>query len=181
MIKQQGIGKMTRICAIYVRVSKESQNEKIQIDNLKTYGKLQNIKVAKVYIDKVSGTKDSRPALNELMFDMRKGLFNCVIIYKLDRLGRSLGHLITICEEFNNKGIDLIVTSQSIDTKTASGKLLFHILGAVAEFERELISERTKLGLKKAKNVGKRGKDKKRRKTSGYNLRYQKKGGLSNA
>ena len=148
---------MTRNCAIYVRVSKEEQNENIQIDQLKTFAILQNIKVTKIYIDKVSGTKDSRPALNDMMFDMRKGLFNCIVIYKLDRLGRSLGHLITICEEFNNKGIDLIVTSQNIDTKTASGKLLFHILGAVAEFERELISERTKAGLRHAKNVGKRG------------------------
>jgi len=172
---------MTRNCAIYVRVSKEEQNENIQIDQLKTFAILQNIKVTKIYIDKVSGTKDSRPALNDMMFDMRKGLFNCIVIYKLDRLGRSLGHLITICEEFNNKGIDLIVTSQNIDTKTASGKLLFHILGAVAEFERELISERTKAGLRHAKNVGKRGKDKKQRKKGGYYLRYQKKGGLKNA
>ena len=115
------------------------------------------------------------------MFDMRMGLFNCVVIYKLDRLGRSLSHLIGICEEFNNKGIDLVVTSQNIDTKTASGKLLFHILGAVAEFERDLISERTKLGLRKAKNVGKRGKDKRPRKKGGYYLRYQKKEGMQNA
>jgi len=175
------MNKITRVCAIYVRVSKEEQNENIQIKNLKTFAILQNIRVQKVYIDKVSGTKDSRPALNDLMFDMRKGLFNCVVIYKLDRLGRSLAHLITICEEFNNKGIDLIVTSQNIDTKTASGKLLFHILGAVAEFERELISERTKAGLRHAKNVGKRGKDRGPRKKGGYYLRYQKKGGLKNA
>ena len=175
------MNKITRVCAVYVRVSKEEQNENIQIKNLKTFAILQNIRVQKVYIDKVSGTKDSRPALNDLMFDMRKGLFNCVVIYKLDRLGRSLAHLITICEEFNNKGIDLIVTSQNIDTKTASGKLLFHILGAVAEFERELISERTKAGLRHAKNVGKRGKDRGPRKKGGYYLRYQKKGGLKNA
>ena len=97
--------------AIYVRVSKEEQNPKNQIKPLTTYGNLLNIKVHKTYIDKVTGTKDSRPALNDLMFDMRKGLFNCIVVYKLDRLGRSLKHLITICEELNNKGIDLIVTS----------------------------------------------------------------------
>ena len=173
--------KITRNAAIYVRVSKEEQNENNQIDPLKTFAFLQNINVTKVYIDKISGIKDSRPALNNMMFDMRKGLFNCVIVYKLDRLGRSLGHLITICEEFNNKGIDLLVSSQGIDTKTASGKLLFHILGAIAEFERELISERTKAGLKKAKNVGKRGKDRKPRRKSGYYMRYQKKEGMLNA
>jgi len=106
------------------------------------------------------------------MFDMRKNLFNCIVIYKLDRLGRSLGHLITVCEELHNKDIDLIVTSQNIDTKTPSGKLLFHILGAIAEFERELISERTKLGQRNAKNIGKRGKDKKPRRKSGYYQRW---------
>jgi len=172
---------MTRKCAIYVRVSKEEQNEKLQVDQLKTFAILQNIRVTKVYIDKVSGTKDSRPALNDMMFDMRKGLFNCVIIYKLDRLGRSLAHLLTVCEEFHKKNVDLIIFNLNIDTHTPTGKLIFQILGAVAEFERELISERTKLGLRKAKNVGKRGKDKGQRNKSGYYLRYQKKGGMKNA
>ena len=169
---------MTRNCAIYCRVSKEEQNEMIQVDKLKTFASLQNINVTKTYIDVISGTKDSRPALNTMLIEMRQGLFDCILIYKLDRLGRSLKHLINICEEIHNKGIDLIVMTQNLDTKTASGKLLFHILGAVAQFERELISERTKAGLKKAKNVGKRGKDKKPRKKGGYNLRYQKKGGM---
>ena len=109
-----------------------------------------------------------------MLQDMRKNHFKCVIIYKLDRLGRSLKHLLTICEEFNNKNIDLIVTSQNIDTKTPSGRLLFNILGSIAEFESELISERTKLGQKSAKNIGKRGKDKKPRRKSGYYLRYSK-------
>jgi len=175
------VNKITRNGCIYVRVSTEEQNEKAQVNQLKTFASLQNINVTKVYIDKVSGTKDSRPALNQLMFDMRRGLFNCVIIYKLDRLGRSVPHLLTIVEEFHNKNVDLIISSMNIDTKTPSGRLLFIILGGVAEFERELISERTKLGLKKAKNVGKRGKDKKQRRKGGYYLRYQKKGGIGNA
>lgn len=173
--------KNVRIGAIYCRVSTTEQKPENQLNLLRTFSSQQNIKVQRWYIDKASGTKNSRPALNQMLIDMRQGLFNCVIVWKLDRLGRSLGHLITICEELNNKNVDLIVTSQNIDTKTASGKLLFHVLGAVAEFERELISERTKAGLKNAKNVGKRGKDKKKRRTSGYNLRYQKKGGLKNA
>jgi len=87
-----------------------------------------------------------------------------------------LKHLITVCEEFHNKGIDLIVTSQGIDTSTATGKLLFNILGSVAEFERELISERTKLGQKNAKNIGKRGKDSKPRRKSGYHQRWANQG-----
>lgn len=168
--------KTNRICAIYTRVSTEEQNPQIQVDELKKHTSQQNIMVHDVYTDIVSGTKDSRPELNRMMFDMRKGLFNCVMIYKLDRLGRSLKHLITVCEEFHNKGIELIVTSQGIDTSTATGKLLFNILGSVAEFERELISERTKLGQKKAKNIGKRGKDKKPRRKSGYHQRWANKG-----
>lgn len=161
-----------RTGAIYVRVSTSEQNPEIQVEELKTFSSHYQIKVQKIYIDKISGTKSSRPALNNLMFDMRNGLFNCIIIYKLDRLGRSLKHLITICEELHNKNVDLIVTSQNIDTKTASGKLLFNILGSVAEFERELISERTKLGQAKAINIGKRGKDKKQRRKSGYHQRW---------
>jgi len=173
--------KTSRKCAIYCRVSTSEQDPDKQADLLKTFSSQQNIKVYKVYTDVISGVKDSRPALNDLMFDMRKGLFNCILIYKLDRLGRSLQHLITILEELHKKNVDLIVSSMNVDTKTASGKLLFNIMGAVAEFERELISERTKMGLKKAKNVGKRGKDKSPRKKGGYYLRYQKKGGMKNA
>lgn len=169
--------------AIYVRVSTEEQNLDNQIQQLKNIALLQNYMVYDVYSDKISGTKDSRPELNRMMFDMRKGLFNAVMIYKLDRLGRSLKHLINICEEFHNKGIDLIVTSQGIDTSTASGKLLFNILGSVAEFEHGLISERTKTGFvykkdgtvvgrKKGTGVGKRGKDKNPRRKSGYIQRW---------
>jgi DNA invertase Pin-like site-specific DNA recombinase len=163
--------------AIYARVSTEEQNLEHQVTELKNIASLQNFMVYEIYTDTASGTKDSRPELNRMMFDLRKGLFNAVMIYKLDRLGRSLKHLITICEELDKKGVDLIVTSQGIDTSTATGKLLFNILGSVAEFERELISERTKMGMKKAVNVGKRGKDKGQRKKGGYYLRYQKKGG----
>jgi len=168
--------KNTRICAIYCRVSTSEQNPREQSDLLKTFSSQQSYRVYKVYTDIISGIKDSRPALNDMMFDMRKNLFNCIIIWKLDRLGRSLKHLLTICEELHNKNVDLIVTSQNIDTKTASGKLLFNILGSVAEFERELISERTKLGQRHAKNIGKRGKDKKPRRKSGYHRRWEKQG-----
>lgn len=172
MAKHMDENNKPRKCAIYARVSTTDQHAEKQVDLLKTFAFNQNLGIFNIYVDEVSGTKSSRPALNDLMFDMRDKKFNCVVIYKLDRLGRSLKHLITICEEFHNKHVDLIVTSQNIDTKTASGKLLFNILGSVAEFERELISERTKLGQRNAKNIGKRGKDKKKRRTSGYTQRW---------
>jgi putative DNA-invertase from lambdoid prophage Rac len=168
MVKQKKV-------AIYARVSTEEQNVDNQVQELKTIASSKNYMVHDVYTDKVSGSKDSRPELNRMLFEMRKGSFDGVMIYKLDRLGRSLKHLITVCEEFHNKGIDLIVTSQGIDTSIATGKLLFNILGSVAEFECELISERTKLGQKKNRAlVGKRGKDKTERRKAGYYNRWAK-------
>jgi DNA invertase Pin-like site-specific DNA recombinase len=170
--------KSVRKCAIYCRVSTDEQNPMLQVKELETFASLQNIKVYKVYIDRISGSKDSRPALNELMKDGYNKRFNVVVVWKLDRLGRSLSHLIKLVNNFDLWGIDFICVSQNIDTSSAGGKLIFHIMGAMAEFERTLISERTKLGLKDAKNVGKRGKDKRPRKKGGYYQRYQKKGGV---
>lgn len=173
--------KKIRKCAIYCRVSSEEQHPEKQAEYLKNYTSQQNIKVFKIYTDVITGRKNSRPQLNEMLIDMRKGLFNYIVCYKIDRLGRSTKHLLTICEECYNKNIGLIFATQNIDTKTPIGKLFFTILSSIAEFESDLISERTKMGLKKAKNVGKRGPDRGQRRTSGYNLRYQKKGGIKNA
>jgi DNA invertase Pin-like site-specific DNA recombinase len=89
------------------------------------------------------------------------------MVTKLDRLGRSLQHLLSLFDEFNKRRISFIATTQNIDTTTAGGRLQMQILGAFAEFERSLISERTKEGLKVATGVGKRGKDKKPRKRRG--------------
>lgn len=161
--------------AIYCRVSTEEQDPKKQEYELLEFCERRGFEVFKVYSDVISGSKSSRPALNQLMIDAYNNNFDCVVIWKLDRLGRSLQHLIDIVNKFQLWKIDLIVKTQDIDTSTPNGKLLFHIFGAVAEFERDLIRERTILGMKKAKNVGKRGKDKKIRRKSGYLLRWSKK------
>lgn len=166
--------------AIYCRVSTDEQDVDKQEKELIEYSKRMNYEVFEVYKDIISGTKDSRPSLNRLMFDAFNKRFDGVVIYKLDRLGRSLQHLMDIINKFDLWKINLIVTTQQIDTTTPNGKLLFHIFGAVAEFERSLISQRTKMGLKYAKNIGKRGKDKSPRKKGGYYLRYQKKSRISN-
>lgn len=158
--------------AIYTRVSTDEQDANKQLKELSEFSENRKYEVIKTYQDVISGSKDSRPQLNELMQDAYEHKFDAVIIWKLDRLGRSLKHLIDIMNKFNNWKINLICKTQDIDTTTPNGKLLFHIFGAVAEFERELISERTKLGLKNAKNVGKRGKDKGQRKKGGYYLRH---------
>jgi len=167
-------------CAIYCRVSTDEQNPEHQQNALLQYAKNNDYEVYKIYTDKTSGAKQSRPELNQLMFDARAKNFDLVLVWKLDRLGRSLQHLLSIVHEWNLKGIDFVCTTQNIDTTTPSGELVFHILGAIAQFERTLISERTKEGLKTAALNGrhpgrpKGSKDKGPRKRSGYYLRYAK-------
>lgn len=166
-------------CAIYARVSTLDQNPENQIISLKKYALDRGYSIFNDYIDRIGGCSDSRPALNVLMHDLRKGDFNAVFIWKLDRLGRSLPHLLQIVGEMERHGVDLITQTQgSIDTTTSTGKLIFQIFGAIAEFERELIRERVLLGLERAKSQGKRlgrppgKKDGKRRRRSGYNNRW---------
>jgi len=154
---------------IYARVSTEEQHADKQIDSLKEYCEKAGYEIFDIYVDVISGAKESRPDFNRLLEDMRRYKFNCIMVTKLDRLGRSLSHLISLFDEFKKKSVNFISTTQKIDTSSATGYLLFIFMGAFAEFERNIISERTKEGLVKAKNVGKRGKDKKPR---------QKRGGL---
>lgn len=163
-------------CALYARVSTEEQNPEKQVKELMQYVKKCNYRLYKVYTDRISGTRSSRPALMEMLKDAHEKRFHVVIVWKLDRLGRSLQHLIKVINSLQKWDINFVSITQNIDTTTSEGKLVFHIMGAMSEFERDLISERTKMGLKNAKNVGKRGKDRKPRRKSGYYLRYQKKG-----
>lgn len=157
--------------AIYCRVSRDSQEittqEKICLEFCQRAGH----EVYKVYSDTgISGMADSRPAFNELLIDMRHYKFDCIVVTKLDRMGRSLQHLLNLFDEFNGKGVHFIAATQNIDTSSPTGKLFMHITGAFAEYERNLISERTKEGLKYSPNahlVGKRGPDLKPRKLRG--------------
>lgn len=153
--------------AIYARVSTEDQHAEKQVAALQEYCIRNNYEVFGIYSDTISGSKSSRPLFNQLLEDMRHYKFRAVVVTKLDRLGRSLQHLISLLDEFRSKGVEIIAISQNIDTTTATGRFQWQILGAFAEFEREMIRERTKEGLKKAVNVGKRGKDKKARKKRG--------------
>lgn len=153
--------------AIYCRVSTEDQNLDNQEIALTEYCKRMNYEIFKVYKDVISGTKQNRTEFNKLLEDMRNGKFNCVLVTKLDRIGRSLQHLLSLFDEFNKKGIHFISLTQNIDTSNSAGRLQFQILSAFAEFERNLISERTKEGLKRCSGVGKRGKDKQPRKRRG--------------
>ena len=132
----------------YARVSTEEQNLNLQRDALKKAG------CSKIVTDKgVSGNSTKRDGLDRALKQMKKG--DVLVAWKLDRLGRSLKHLIELIETLREKGAGFQSLSDGINTTTAGGKLVFHIMGALAEFERSLIIERTKAGLTAAKRRGK--------------------------
>jgi len=132
----------------YARVSTRDQNLDLQIDGLQRSG------CDQIFSEKVSAVKE-RPELEKMMTMIRKG--DIVIVWKLDRLGRSLRHLINLIAEFNAKGVQFISINDNIDTTTIHGRLIFNIFASFAEFERELISERTKAGLASARAKGRIG------------------------
>jgi DNA invertase Pin-like site-specific DNA recombinase len=112
---------------------------------------------AKEYVDRgVSGAKDRRPALDQLLADAKRRRFDVVVCWRLDRLGRNLKHLITLLDDLQALGVAFVSLAEGIDATTPAGKLQMHILGAIAEFERERIRERVLAGLQRAKTQGKR-------------------------
>jgi DNA invertase Pin-like site-specific DNA recombinase len=153
--------------AVYTRVSTKDQDADKQERLCRKYCEIQSHDIFKFYTDITSGTKESRPQWNLLLNDMRLYKFRGLVVTKLDRIGRSLKHLVSLFEEFNNKRVEFIAVTQNLDTTTSAGKLQMQIMGAFAEYEANIISERTKEALKFAKNVGKRGKDKKPRRKRG--------------
>lgn len=142
--------------ALYIRVSTEGQRTDSQEVELKRYCRQRGWKNPAVYTDKISGSKMSRPQLDQLMQDMRAGKVERLIVYKLDRLGRSLTHLALILDELNRLNVPLIASSQGIDTSADSpaGRLQLGVLVAVAEFERGIIRERVNAGLSAARLRG---------------------------
>ncbi len=144
-----------RRVAIYCRVSTLEQRPEIQRDALRSYASRRDLEIAGEYIDHgVSGAKDRRPALDAMMADARRRRFDAVACVKLDRLARSVHHLTSLGRELEALGVDLVVLDQAIDTSTPAGRLLFHVLGSIAEFERDLARERTAAGMQAAKRRG---------------------------
>ena len=143
--------------AIYARVSTIEQTVDPQLDALRGYAAARRLDVVEEYIDHgVSGSKDRRPALDELMAKAKRRSFDAVAVVKLDRLARSTRHLTQLAGELEALGVDLIVTDQGIDTSTPAGRLLFNVLAAIGEFELDLIRERTRAGLRAARKRGRR-------------------------
>src|SRR3982751_5531210 len=134
----------------YARVSTDDQNLNLQRDALEKAG------CEQIYTDKVSGTKARRPGLEEALSHLRAG-DAALVVWRLDRLGRTLRHLIDTVNELQEEGVEFKSLTESIDTRTSGGKLVFHIFGALAEFEREIIRERTTAGLQAARARGRRG------------------------
>ncbi len=143
----------------YVRVSKQEQHEALQIDALKEAG------CEKWFVDKITGSKVERKALDEALAYLRPG--DTFVVWKLDRAGRSLTHLIELLKGLKERGIEFISLTEQIDTTTPGGKLIFHLMGALAEFERDLIRERTNAGLAAARARGRVGGRPRKLKTTG--------------
>src|SRR5438876_1257855 len=133
----------------YARVSTQDQTVNPQTD------KLEEIGCAKIFTDIISGASTERKGLDEALAYVREG--DTLVVWKLDRLGRSLKHLIETITNLNNRKIGFKSLTENIDSTTSGGKLIFHIFGALAEFERDIIRERTKAGLIAARARGRKG------------------------
>jgi DNA invertase Pin-like site-specific DNA recombinase len=136
----------TRV-AIYTRVSTPDQSLEGQEHELLEYAERRGWVVSKVYRDKISGIKDSRPELNRLLSDAARGEFSRAVVWRIDRLGRSVRHLLEVLDTLNKLDIKFVSINEAIDTSTPTGMMIFTVLGAVASFERSILVERIRLGL----------------------------------
>jgi DNA invertase Pin-like site-specific DNA recombinase len=143
--------------AIYARVSTKDQSVDMQLNDLERYSKERGLNIFNIYKDSgVSGTKETRPALGELMNDAKKRKFDMVLVWRFDRFARSTKHLVTALHEFRHLGIDFISFQENIDTSSPLGEAIFTIISAMSKLERDIIAERVKGGLRKAKANGKK-------------------------
>ena len=146
----------TRRAALYARVSTLDQEPENQLAELRRYVAARDW-VAIEYVDQgVSGAKDRRPALDRLVADAKRRQVDTVVVWRLDRLGRSLKHLVTLLDEFHAVGVGFVSLGEGIDLHTPAGRLQLHILAALAEFERARIAERVAAGLARARRNGTR-------------------------
>ena len=145
--------------AIYARVSTSGngQSPEMQLRELREYCDRRGWTVAGQYVDAgISGAKERRPELDRLMVDAKRRRFDAVVVYRYDRFARSLRHLVNALEEFRALGIEFVSIHEGVDTSTPNGRLIFGIFASIAEFERELIRDRVKSGLRNARAKGKR-------------------------
>jgi DNA invertase Pin-like site-specific DNA recombinase len=154
----QGLERPIIRVALYARVSTlNNQDPEMQLSELREYAGHRSLQITNEYTDQgFSGCKESRPALNRLMADACRRRFDAVLVWKIDRFGRSLKHLVNSLAELAALGVAFISLRDNLDLSTPSGRLMFQIIGAMAEFERALIQERVRAGLRNARAKGKR-------------------------
>jgi len=148
---------MKKAGAIYARVSTDRQTVDMQIHELKEYVKRRGWNLYREFIDQgYSGSDTKRPAFQEMMNEAKKRKFDVLLVWKLDRLSRSMKDLVMVLNELGGLGIGFVSYDNNLDTSTPTGKLVFHVIGAVAEFEKDIIKERVKAGLENARRKGKK-------------------------
>ena len=144
--------------ALYARVSTTNgQDPEMQLRELREYCQRRDWAIAGEYVDTgISGAKEKRPELDRMMADAHRRRFDAVVVWKFDRFARSVSHLLRALETFKALGIEFVSLSEQVDTSTPTGRMIFTVLGAVAELERSLIAERVRAGLRNARAKGKR-------------------------
>jgi DNA invertase Pin-like site-specific DNA recombinase len=159
ILRQETFDRTTVRAAIYARVStlNGGQDPTMQTRELEEYCQRRGWQVHDIYVDNgFSGKKDSRPQLNRMMQDAHERRFSVILVWRFDRFARSVSHLLRALETFNALGIQFVSLSEQVDTSTPTGRMVFTVLGAVAELERNLIVERVRAGLRHARAKGKR-------------------------
>ncbi len=140
--------------ALYMRVSTVDQHPETQLLDLRQMAAQRGIEIVQEYTDRISGTKAKRPGLDQMMFDARRGRFDVVLVWASDRIARSVKHFLDVLDELNRLNIEYISFREQIDTGGPLGRAIVVIIGAVAELERNLIIERVRAGMRRARLEG---------------------------
>ena len=140
--------------ALYMRVSTVDQHPETQLYDLRQLAQQRSFQIVREYTDKISGTKAKRPGLDQLLADDRRGQFDVVVVWAGDRIARSVRHYLEVLDELSRLGIEFVSLRENIDTSGALGRAIVVIIGAIAELERNLIVERVRSGMRRAKLEG---------------------------
>lgn len=143
-------------CAIYARCSTGEQNPAMQVSELREYADRRGFQVVGEFVDVASGSVDSRPELNKVLVLAKQRKIDVLLCWKVDRLGRSLRHLVNVIAELDAVGVSFVSLKDNLDFSTPAGRLMFNVIGAMAQFERDLIRERTVSGMAAARRRGAR-------------------------
>jgi DNA invertase Pin-like site-specific DNA recombinase len=145
---------MSKRVALYLRVSTLDQHPETQLHDLRLMAQQRGYQIVDEYVDKISGVRAKRPGLDQMLRDVRRGRFDIVMVWAFDRLARSVRHLLEVLDELNRSQIEFISFRENIDTGGPLGRALIVIIGAIAELERNLIVERVRAGMRRAKLEG---------------------------